>query len=63
VTCPWKILFPEKLLVRASSIEVTKGMILAMKRNIWRAVLEVSFIIFLFYSNLLMGNLSVQVWG
>jgi hypothetical protein len=27
-----------------------------MKKNIWRAVIEVSFIIFLFYSNLLMGE-------
>jgi hypothetical protein len=27
-----------------------------MKRNIWRAVIEVSFIVFLFYSNLLMGE-------
>jgi hypothetical protein len=27
-----------------------------MKRDIWRAVIEVSFIVFLFYSNLLMGE-------
>ena len=27
-----------------------------MKKNIWRAVIEGSFIIFLFYSNLLMGE-------
>jgi len=27
-----------------------------MKKNIWRAVVEVGFIIFLFYSNLLMGE-------
>jgi hypothetical protein len=27
-----------------------------MKKNIWRAVIEVSFIVFLFYSNLLMGE-------
>ena len=26
-----------------------------MKKNVWRAVIEVGFIIFLFYSNLLMG--------
>jgi len=26
-----------------------------MKKNAWRAVIEVGFIIFLFYSNLLMG--------
>ena len=27
-----------------------------MKRNTWRAVIEVGFIIFLFYANLLMGE-------
>jgi hypothetical protein len=27
-----------------------------MKKNVWRAVIEVAFIIFLFYSNLLMGE-------
>jgi hypothetical protein len=27
-----------------------------MKKNAWRAVIEVGFIIFLFYSNLLMGE-------
>ena len=27
-----------------------------MKRNVFRAVIEVGFIIFLFYSNLLMGE-------
>ena len=27
-----------------------------MKINLWRAVIEVSFIIFLFYTNLLMGE-------
>ena len=27
-----------------------------MKGNIWRAVIEVGFIVFLFYSNLLMGE-------
>ena len=27
-----------------------------MKKNVWRAVVEVAFIIFLFYSNLLMGE-------
>jgi len=31
-------------------------MILAMKKNIWKAAIEVGFIIFLFYSNLLMGE-------
>jgi hypothetical protein len=28
----------------------------AMNKNLWRAVIEVGFIIFLFYSNLLMGE-------
>jgi hypothetical protein len=27
-----------------------------MKKNIWRAIIEVAFILFLFYSNLLMGE-------
>ena len=27
-----------------------------MKKNVWRAVIEICFIIFLFYSNLLMGE-------
>lgn len=27
-----------------------------MKRNVWRGVIEVGFILFLFYSNLLMGE-------
>ena len=27
-----------------------------MKKNIWRAVVEVAFIVFLFYANLLMGE-------
>jgi hypothetical protein len=29
-----------------------------MRRNVWRAVTEVGFIIFLFYSNLLMGEFT-----
>jgi len=27
-----------------------------MKKNVWRAVIEIGFIVFLFYSNLLMGE-------
>jgi hypothetical protein len=30
--------------------------LLAMSKNVWRAIIEVGFIIFLFYSNLLMGE-------
>ncbi len=29
-----------------------------MKNNVWRAIIEVGFIIFLFYSNLLMGEME-----
>ena len=35
-------------LSRACSIEATKESIFAMKKNVWRAVVEVGFIIFLF---------------
>jgi hypothetical protein len=48
---------------RASSIEATKGMVFAMKKNVWRAVIEVVFIIFLFYSNLLMGEFERSGMG
>ncbi len=34
-----------------------------MKRNVWRAVIEVGFIIFLFYSNLLMGEFERSGMG
>jgi len=34
-----------------------------MKKNIWRAVIEVSFIVFLFYSNLLMGEFERSGMG
>ena len=34
-----------------------------MKQNIWRAVIEVGFIIFLFYSNLLMGEFESSGMG
>jgi hypothetical protein len=34
-----------------------------MKNKVWRAVVEVSFIIFLFYSNLLMGEMERSANG
>jgi hypothetical protein len=34
-----------------------------MKRNVWRAVIEVGFIVFLFYSNLLMGEFERSGMG
>ena len=38
-------------------------MIVAMKKNIWRPAIEVGFIIFLFYSNLLMGEFERSGMG
>jgi hypothetical protein len=34
-----------------------------MKKNLWRAVIEIGFIIFLFYSNLLMGEFNHSGMG
>jgi hypothetical protein len=34
-----------------------------MKKNVWRAVIEVAFIVFLFYSNLLMGEFERSGMG
>lgn len=34
-----------------------------MKRSVWRAVIEVGFIVFLFYSNLLMGEIERSGMG
>jgi hypothetical protein len=34
-----------------------------MKKNVWRAVIELGFIIFLFYSNLLMGEFERSGMG
>jgi hypothetical protein len=34
-----------------------------MKKNIWRAVIEITFIVFLFYSNLLMGEFERSGMG
>ena len=34
-----------------------------MKKNVWRALIEVAFIIFLFYSNLLMGGFERSGMG
>jgi hypothetical protein len=44
-------------------METTKESIFAMKKNGWRAVIEVGFIIFLFYSNLLMGEFERSGMG
>ncbi|AXC14717.1 hypothetical protein ACPOL_5469 [Acidisarcina polymorpha] len=36
---------------------------MAMKKSIWRAVIEIAFIVFLFYSNLLMGEFERSGMG
>ena len=38
-------------------------MVCAMNKNVWRAVIEVGFIVFLFYSNLLMGEFERSGMG
>jgi hypothetical protein len=40
-----------------------KESVSAMKKNVWRAVVEAGFIIFLFYSNLLMGEFERSGMG
>jgi len=37
--------------------------IFAMRKNVWTAVIELGFIIFLFYSNLLMGEFERSGMG
>jgi hypothetical protein len=41
----------------------TRESTLPMRKNVWRAVIEVGFIIFLFYSNLLMGEFERSGMG
>ena len=45
------LLFPER-----KGGEGSKELMFTMKKNAWRAVIEVGSIVFLFYSNLLMGE-------
>jgi hypothetical protein len=52
---------PEELLVPAQSNRPES--ILHMKKNVARALIEVGFIIFLFYSNLLMGEFERSGMG
>jgi hypothetical protein len=51
----------EELLVPAQSKRPRSRF--ATKKNVWRAVIEVGFIIFLFYSNLLMGEFERSGMG
>jgi hypothetical protein len=53
---------PEELLAPAESKRPGSPYLL-MKKNVWRAVIEVGFIIFLFYSNLLMGEFERSGMG
>ena len=41
----------------------TRFRYLTMKKNVWRAMIEVGFIVFLFYSNLLMGEFERSGMG
>jgi hypothetical protein len=45
------------------TIRYNRNTVLSMKKNVWRAVIEIGFIICLFYSNLLMGELERSGMG
>jgi hypothetical protein len=53
----------QKQLSCACPIEAIKESILAMKNSVWRALIEIGFIVFLFYSNLLMGEFERSGMG
>jgi hypothetical protein len=53
---------PHPCIIRAAKLKVFVLRKSAMK-NVWRAVIEVAFIVFLFYSNLLMGEFERSGWG
>ena len=42
---------------------IARSRLFAMKKNVWRPVVEVGFIIFLFYANLLMGEFERSGMG
>jgi hypothetical protein len=48
---------------RVTCTNTAQEPIFAMKKNIWRPVIEVAFIVFLFYSNLLMGEFERSGMG
>ena len=52
-----------KLTNCGESIVATEDPVLPMKKSVWRAVIEVGFIVFLFYSNLLMGEFERSGMG
>src|SRR6202140_5095335 len=45
------------------NLDSTEESVSAMSKSVWRAVIEVGFIIFLFYSNLLMGEFESSGMG
>jgi hypothetical protein len=52
-----------KLTNCGESIVATEDPVLPMKKSVWRAIIEVGFIVFLFYSNLLMGEFERSGMG
>jgi hypothetical protein len=50
------LVFPRERAAVPPAEGFAKEPVFAMKKNVWRAVIEIGFIIFLFYSNLLMGE-------
>ncbi len=64
VVCCCLLVFPREEPAAASQPRgSTNESVFAMKKNVWRAVIEVAFIIFLFYSNLLMGEFERSGMG
>jgi hypothetical protein len=43
--------------------QICQGVVMAMNKSVWRSVIEVGLIIFLFYSNLLMGEFERSGMG
>ncbi len=56
----WSATLPKRASANQRS---DQGDAFAMKKNAWRAVIEVVFIIFLFYSNLLTGDFERSGMG
>ncbi|MGA8762048.1 MAG: hypothetical protein WB562_04080, partial [Candidatus Sulfotelmatobacter sp.] len=58
------LVFPrEEKAARVQRRSCTEESVFAMKKKVWRALIEVGFIIFLFYSNLLMGEFERSGMG
>lgn len=53
---PMSEMGPPEITVSINGLGQSDELRIAMKKSVWRAIIEVGFIVFLFYSNLLMGE-------